>query len=109
MRTAKQIGYVNAHAPALDFPVATCGLAQAGHRQPDLRKLITQQGGCHMYNVFRAAGPQESEGVFKTWLVALGEKKKKKILWLFFQLSLFISVLKKILVQRPDSERCKSL
>lgn len=53
-----------------------------------------------MYNVFCAAGQQESEAVFKTWLVGL--EKKIKILWLFFQLSLFILVLKKILVQRPD-------
>lgn len=74
MRTGKQIVYMNAHAPAPDLPVATCRLAQAGHRQPDLHKLITQQRGCHMYSVFCAAGQQESEAVFKTWLVALGKK-----------------------------------
>lgn len=31
-----------------------------------------------MYNVFHAAGQQESEAVFKTSLVAIGKKKKKE-------------------------------
>jgi len=84
VRIAAQIVYVNAHAPAPDFSVAAHRPAQAGHRQPDLDELITQQGCCHTCSAFRAAGQQESEAVFKPWLVALeGKKKKKKSLGCF--------------------------
>lgn len=75
-----------------------------------LSRLAPTAGAAQAHSSTSHSGlcQQQPEAVFKSYLLALG-KKHNKIIWIFFQLSLFVTVLKKVLVQRPELRNCKSL